>query len=131
MIKTLYSNDITLEEAQELVRNGADVNEVDNYSSCLFNGLKRRDIGIIKFLIENKADLNIKDRYGCTALHYCAGYHLTDIAEMLINGGANINALNDNGSTILDVALCFNSCKESKSFIKLLKKNKAKNLKYI
>src|SRR5262245_11305393 len=44
------------------------------------------------------------DEYGFTALHGLAGEELVEIAQFLIDRGANVNAANDQGITPLHLA---------------------------
>jgi len=48
--------------------------------------------------------VNAKDKYGCTPLHDAAEYSHLEIAEMLINRAPDMNALDNNGDTPLDLA---------------------------
>ena len=61
-------------------------------------------IDIIKFLINEGADISIKDNLGYTPLHYAAALDDTKIAEMLISHGAKINAQNYDGETPVRIA---------------------------
>ncbi len=60
----------------------------------------------IKYLIDNKADVNIMDLENNTPLHVVGKYSLEDTmkiesAECLIKEGADLNAVNVNGETPL------------------------------
>ena len=48
--------------------------------------------------------MNAKDKYGCTPLHDAAEYSHLEIAEMLIDRAPDMNALDNNGDTPLDLA---------------------------
>ena len=48
--------------------------------------------------------MNAKDDYGCTPLHDAAEYSHLEITEMLIGRGPDMNALDNNGDTPLDLA---------------------------
>jgi len=57
--------------------------------------------------IAANTDLNEKDAYGSTPLHIAATFDKTDIAILLIEGGANVNKTDANGSTPLHTAAFF------------------------
>ena len=64
------------------------------------------DRAVVAELLKRKPDLNARDKFGNTALHYCAARtehaHLTHvIAQMLLEAGAQINATNTYGHTAL------------------------------
>ncbi len=54
---------------------------------------------IVKLLLENKANVTIKDRTGKTPLFWALGH--TDVVEMLIQNGADVNLHDNNGETPL------------------------------
>ena len=51
--------------------------------------------------LDGKAD----DGYGGTPLHWAAAFGQPDIAAMLIDAGANVNAKDDSGYTPLDASM--------------------------
>lgn len=103
-----------------LIENGADVNIKDSggwfpifYASstgkrinfpleiCFLKWcyLKNRKISLIhlgqlsvlELLIQNGADLNVRNKHGQTALHISTKYYLKKVVELLIQNGANPN----------------------------------------
>ena len=54
---------------------------------------------ITKFLCEEKADANITNNYGNTALHYAIGKHFYAIADILTRYGAREDIKNIKGLT--------------------------------
>lgn len=50
-------------------------------------------------------DLNVKDSRAQTPLSLAVQHQLTDIAEMLINGGADVDVRNEQGLTLLHLAI--------------------------
>ncbi|EAX97444.1 hypothetical protein TVAG_226880 [Trichomonas vaginalis G3] len=74
---------------------------VDKCFACstLFNNEK-----LCTFLISHGANINTKDKNGCTALHFATLYNCTKMLEFLILHGADINAKNESGCTILHFA---------------------------
>ena len=59
----------------------------------------------VKKHLDAGADVNLKDNWGRTPLHYAANGGHKEIAELLITNGANINKKNDEGKTPLDSAI--------------------------
>jgi ankyrin repeat protein len=61
----------------------------------------RGNVGMVKFLLENKADVNVRDEGGYSALMMCGN---KEILELLIAHGADVNASTKWGSTRLSDA---------------------------
>ena len=97
-MKTLFDPDITLEEAEELINNGANVNQ-RNYDieTPLFYAINE-NIEIVRLLIKNGADVNAQDLFGCSVLFYALDEHTI---SLLIENGADINIMNSHGMTPL------------------------------
>lgn len=58
----------------------------------------------MKLLIENGAEINIKDNDGNTPLHYAAKRGFMGIIRLLVENGADINAKNNDGQTPNDIS---------------------------
>lgn len=56
---------------------------------------------IIKLLLENGADPNIKDDNGSTALFHASANNIPETVALLLRGGADPNVQNDKGNTAL------------------------------
>lgn len=56
-------------------------------------------IGVVKYLLERKSNVNAKDKMGFTSLHMATQYGHIEIIELLIKNGADINAQNAFGNT--------------------------------
>lgn len=71
-----------------------------------FTQVYEGNIENIKKMIEYKIieDIDIKDEYGQNALFKVCEYNKEDIVKLLIENGADINFLNDNGDNILSHA---------------------------
>ncbi len=59
------------------------------------------ELEIVRFLINNGADVNYEDNDGWTALKFAAGEGKLEIVKFLINNGADVNAKDNNGWTAL------------------------------
>lgn len=61
-------------------------------------------IQIVKYLVENGANINIKNKYGDTALHFCVHHNCYQIYSYLLVKGADPNILNNVNLSPIDVA---------------------------
>jgi ankyrin repeat protein len=59
---------------------------------------------MVRFLIENRADVHCKDRVGCTALHVACYYGYLEAAFVLMDHGAEVLAKDKHGKTAIDLA---------------------------
>lgn len=77
--------------------------------NVLIDAAKKGDLTVVKNLFLEGADINAKSKSGITPLHNAAMYGHTDVAEYLLNNGANINQYISSGryvnKTPYDVAL--------------------------
>lgn len=95
-----------IKEAEAAVNNGADVNGFIKSSSngyavtpFLIFAVKRKKPDMIKFLLDYGADVNIKDVWGATSLHYAVWNCPTKISAILLSGGADVNSRDAHGYT--------------------------------
>ena len=58
----------------------------------------------VKWCIDNKANLNVKDLNGFTPLHYAVMTQQTTICKMLVEHGADVNCAASNGMTAASIA---------------------------
>ena len=91
-MKILFDLDLTLDEADDLIKNCADVNEKD----CLDRTplFYVTNIEIEKLFIQHNADINAKNIFGVTPIFYAKS---VDITQFLIKNGADINVKNEDG----------------------------------
>lgn len=68
---------------------------------ALVEAAKNGDRAALRTLIQKKADVNIADADGTTALHWAAYHDDLESVDLLITAGANVNAANDLGATPL------------------------------
>ena len=98
-----------IDEVQQLIADGANVNAVTSYGRTpLMSATAYGYINIVRFLLENGADINTKDTHnGWTALMFSAGFENEEfeIAQMLIENGADVNEISTKyGATALMMA---------------------------
>ena len=115
------SKDGKVKELEILLKDVKDVNNIDEYGqtalhSAIFRGLIKQGLDIpeyiannqyevIKLLLKNGLDVNIKDRYyGRTAIYGACFIGDEKIIRLLIRNGANANIKNNDGKTALHSA---------------------------
>ncbi len=69
-----------------------------------------------KYLLDHQANINAKDEYGWTPLHYASSYNYTKICKLLLDYGADVHAMNRAAKTPFDIA----NDKKNKETSKLL-----------
>ena len=70
-----------------------------------FNFVESNSVHRLKGCIEEGMDLDLKNQYGMTALHLAAWYGRERIAYALLEAGANVNTLSNDGTSPYDAAL--------------------------
>ena len=83
---------------------GADVNEPDeslNISPLAWSA-SHGQTEATRLLIENGADVNLKDDNGSTPLHGAVVFGRADVAKLLVENGANLQVRNNDGGTPAD-----------------------------
>ena len=100
--------DCKFEAAEFLLTKGANVNSTDSFGSTpLYMAVccENVDLSLIEHLIQKGADVNYKNTSdGLTSLHYAISCGSDDVARLLIEKGANVNAIADDGTTPLILA---------------------------
>lgn len=94
-------NTFNVENIERLLKNGADVNEIEKeygmnfLQKCILEGFSLHETEgeifseIIETLISAKIDLNHQDFDGCTALHLAVEFGQLDLVKLLLEKGAN------------------------------------------
>ena len=100
--------------------NNTKENNMDEISKQLFKACTDGDLEKVKGLIEQGADVNAKDKYGYTPLHFAVGNGYPKIVEVLLKNDAKVNAKNKNGITPLHLA----ACNGRTEIVELLKQHK-------
>ena len=73
----------------------------------LIKAVERGDTIEVKRLLEAGADVNAKNEFGSTPLHWACVYGRLEIARLLLEHGANVNASQQRGGTPLDLACLY------------------------
>lgn len=112
------ASDTRLEEIKILVSLGSDINaQTDTMATPLYNAAFWINTAAVEFLINQKADVNIKNKDGNTALMVaCKDKKGAPVVDLLIKAGADVNVINDKGETALSLA----KKKGSKEIVDLL-----------
>jgi len=87
-----------------------------NGSSLLHYSAIAGNFNIMKFLVENGADINSETSTGNTPLHFACINNNLEVANYLIDNKANINEKNNKGQTPLHYAIIF-GCDEIKDYL--------------
>jgi ankyrin repeat protein len=109
-----------LEVAKYLIKNVKDVNSKSGYGTPLMAATVKKNIELTKLLLENKANPNITDQNGSTALHFAVIFNYIDIVKLLVAAKAKTNLKDNRGKTALDYA----QVTQNKTIIQILKPNK-------
>jgi ankyrin repeat protein len=85
-----------------LIDRGADLNiqDLSGYSA-LMEAAECNKITAVKKMLAKKADLELRDKKGNTALRWAIARDNKEVAQELINAGANINSVANDGTTLL------------------------------
>ena len=96
------------EAVELLLKKGANANSADSFGLAPLNlavCCKDVDPSLIEHLIEKGADVNYKNTSdGWRGLHYAISCGSDDMARLLIEKGADVNAIADDGTTPLILA---------------------------
>jgi ankyrin repeat protein len=93
--------------ARYLVLKGADVNQPSNNGFNVFplhSAAAGNYTNISRMLIENGAQVNIKQQAGATPLHSAAQNGNLELLVLLLENGADVNARMEGGKLPADVA---------------------------
>jgi len=75
-----------------------------NYDDTVYLAARRGELEKVKAFIEDGANVNAKDAFGCTLLHWAVLADSPEVAEFLIAKEADLNVKDNTGSTALAVA---------------------------
>eukprot|EP01104_Vermistella_antarctica_P007574 TRINITY_DN1859_c0_g3_i1.p2 TRINITY_DN1859_c0_g3~~TRINITY_DN1859_c0_g3_i1.p2 ORF type:complete len:155 (+),score=33.41 TRINITY_DN1859_c0_g3_i1:65-466(+) len=92
-------------QIEEQLNEGVDVNSVDTTGcSALHWAAGGGHISAVVFLLRHKANPNITNLNGDTALHKAAWRQHGKVCEILVGGGADITVVNKEGKMPMDLA---------------------------
>jgi ankyrin repeat protein len=98
-----------MESMQLLVDANADVNLGSAGSFPLTNAINRKNLAMVKILLNANADVGTVDHHGQTPLMLATKVEHLEIVQLLVQAGADINAQAPDGTTALDRARESNS----------------------
>jgi ankyrin repeat protein len=108
--------------AKLLVENDCNINAYGSGGSALHFAVSNKRLDCAALLISTDINVNIVDRFGCTALFYAFEMYDDECIRLLLGTNINVNIKSNCGSTILHDAFC--SGYDYDKYIKLLLKNR-------
>ncbi|ORX61211.1 ankyrin [Piromyces finnis] len=105
---------LNYKEIFEIIKDDFDINELDiNGYSLLHYAILKEDLSMIKYLIENGADVNLKKNktmHGQSAIDICFKLkNINSFRYILESQTLSLNKLNENGETLLITLLKINN----------------------
>ena len=95
-----------MQNIEEAVKNGCDVNKKDQYGMCALHYASRKgDPDIVEKLINLGADANMLTKCGTSPLMLSSRLNCTDVVERLLKLGVDVNMHNDRHETALHFAV--------------------------
>lgn len=91
----------------------------EQLNQMLLDAAYKDYVEVVKETLEKGADINAKDRYGNTSLHWATNNENADLVTFLLKKGADVNAKDNDGYTPLRWA----SPKGNTEIAELLKKH--------
>ena len=79
-------------------------NVLKNIQTSLNKAKRDKDLAYVKNAVEGKENVNALDERGNTALHYATIYQLESDVKKLLDAKANVDIVNNEGKTPLDIA---------------------------
>lgn len=111
---TLACYNGNLEVATFLVDKVLDINGNSDFGTPLMAAVYKGYDNIVEILLKYKADPNIQDSQGGTAMHYAVLFRKYKIIELLVEAGADFNIENDVKKSALDFAISYKDEKLNK-----------------
>lgn len=99
IIQKVYRNNVA--EIKSIVHKDELEFKDNDGRTLLFHAIYAKNEELIKWILDQGVDINLKDKIGWTPLHYAAQEYLIGISKILIEKGADVNAQDMNGNTVL------------------------------
>ena len=97
-----YFDDLIVNNDKKSLRKLIDKHGVDAYDrykrTILINSVAKGNMEITKFALDNSANINFQDQSGYTSLHFCALYKYSEITDLLIEKGVDVNIRDEHGN---------------------------------
>lgn len=104
-------------EADEALKNGADINYVDEEWPLFITAVTSNDVPMVSFFLKNNVNTELKGPDGKTALMHALSLRNSSITEMLINAKADLKAVDPGKKNILMYAAEGNNQKVLKKLL--------------
>ena len=116
------------ETADLLRKHGGKTYEELKVAESIYAAIELGNIEVVKQHLAAGADVNAKKQGGLgeTPLHYAAKERRTEIVKLLINKGANVNAIGDGRTPLRHLIGSAGPVKETEAISKLLRKHGGK-----
>lgn len=108
------------EVALYLVKNAKDINGNSKMGTPLMAAVFKHNDAVVEALLTMKADPNIADWNGTTALHYAILNRNVAVVKLLIDANADVAFKDKRGNSAID----YGNMTQNQTIINLLKKNK-------
>lgn len=79
---------------------------------------RTNEIDALKEAIDRGANVNEKDKFGTTALHYSISEANHDVTDLLLERGADVTTQDHNGATALHYAVEYNACDVAEALLR-------------
>jgi len=106
-VVTEQLTDASIETVRELIESGSDINEkYDEHDETMLHFAARTNwLRMVKFLIDNRADVDALDRYKGTPLGDAVLRGHMRIVQYLLESGADKGHVNGTGQTLVKIAI--------------------------
>ncbi len=100
-----YNDILSFRWLNENFKINANIEDKKSRYTPLQIAVKNNNIEMVKLLLENHADVNLKDINGCTPLHWAVECNNIEIVKLFIENGAGINAQDETLATTLYLSI--------------------------